>query len=65
MTWEDVKQLRDLGSDIFTVALDAATPEIFDRTRGKGVSRPTVGRATGIFWRQPATYSVIKNSVPI
>ena len=40
MTREDVKRLRDLGSDIFTVALDAATPEIFDRTRGKGVQSP-------------------------
>ncbi len=37
MTREDVKRLKDLGADIFTVALDAATPEIFDRTRGKGV----------------------------
>ena len=36
----DVKQLRDLGADIFTVALDAATPELFDRTRGKGVQSP-------------------------
>jgi biotin synthase len=35
-----VKRLRDLGADIFTVALDAATPEIFDRTRGRGVQSP-------------------------
>lgn len=40
MTREDVTRLRDLGSDIFTVALDAATPELFDRTRGKGVQSP-------------------------
>jgi biotin synthase len=40
MTRDDVKRLRDLGADIFTVALDAATPEIFDRTRGKGVQSP-------------------------
>jgi len=40
MTREDVKRLRDLGADIFTVALDAATPYIFDRTRGKGVASP-------------------------
>ena len=40
MTRADVQRLRDLGADIFTVALDAATPEIFDRTRGKGVSSP-------------------------
>jgi biotin synthase-related radical SAM superfamily protein len=40
MTRADVKRLRDMGSDIFTVALDAATPELFDRTRGKGVQSP-------------------------
>jgi biotin synthase len=37
---EDVKLLKNLGADIFTVALDAATPELFDRTRGKGVQSP-------------------------
>jgi len=36
----DVQRLKDLGADIFTVALDAATPELFDRTRGKGVQSP-------------------------
>lgn len=40
MVREDVQNLRDLGADIFTVAIDAATPEIFDRTRGKGVQSP-------------------------
>ena len=40
MTCDDVKLLHEMGSDIFTVALDAATPEIFDRTRGKGVQSP-------------------------
>jgi len=40
MQREDVARLRDLGADIFTVALDAATPAIFDRTRGKGVQSP-------------------------
>jgi len=40
MTREDVAQLHEMGADIFTVALDAATPEIFDRTRGKGVQSP-------------------------
>ncbi len=40
MQRSDVSNLRDLGSDIFTVALDAATPELFDRTRGKGVASP-------------------------
>jgi biotin synthase len=37
---QDVQNLKDLGADIFTVALDAATPELFDRTRGKGVQSP-------------------------
>lgn len=36
----DVQRLKDLGADIFTVALDAATPELFDRTRGSGVDSP-------------------------
>ncbi len=40
MTRGDVQRLHDLGADIFTVAIDAATPEIFDRTRGKGVQSP-------------------------
>jgi biotin synthase-related radical SAM superfamily protein len=40
MARADVKRLHELGADIFTVALDAATPEIFDRTRGKGVQSP-------------------------
>ncbi|HUF82537.1 MAG TPA: radical SAM protein [Burkholderiales bacterium] len=40
MTRADVARLHDLGADIFTVALDAATPEIFERTRGKGVQSP-------------------------
>ncbi|MGD9830978.1 MAG: radical SAM protein [Hyphomicrobiaceae bacterium] len=40
MTRSDVTRLKDLGAEIFTVALDAATPDIFDRTRGKGVSSP-------------------------
>lgn len=40
MTREDVRNLFELGAEIFTVALDACTPEIFDRTRGKGVASP-------------------------
>ncbi len=37
---DDLVRLRDLGADIFTVALDAVTPAIFERTRGKGVDSP-------------------------
>jgi biotin synthase len=40
MTRADVSRLRDLGADIFTVALDACSPELFERTRGKGVQSP-------------------------
>ena len=47
MTPGDVRLLRDLGADIFTVALDAATPEIFERTRGKGVQSP---HSWGKYW---------------
>ena len=40
MEREDLIWLKDNGTDIFTVAIDAVTPEIFDRTRGKGVQSP-------------------------
>ena len=40
MTRLDVQELHDLGADIFTVALDACNPEVFDRTRGRGVQSP-------------------------
>lgn len=40
LDYDDLVRMRDLGADIFTVALDAVTPEIFDRTRGKGVDSP-------------------------
>src|SRR5487761_2251989 len=40
MSRADVVLLKELGADNFTVALDAATPAIFDRTRGKGVQSP-------------------------
>ena len=40
MDRDDVKSLHELGADIFTVAIDAATPALFERTRGKGVQSP-------------------------
>jgi biotin synthase len=40
MTRQDVQELKDLGAEIFTVALDAANPGLFERTRGKGVQSP-------------------------
>jgi biotin synthase-related radical SAM superfamily protein len=40
MARDDLLELKSLGADIFTVALDAVTPEIFDRTRGRGVASP-------------------------
>jgi biotin synthase len=36
----DLERMKRMGADIFTVALDAVTPAIFDRTRGKGVDSP-------------------------
>lgn len=53
----DLERMRMLGADIFTVALDAVTPEIFERTRGKGVDSPhryekywrTLGWAAEVF----------------
>lgn len=40
LDYDDLVRLRALGADIFTVALDAATPVIFERTRGRGVDGP-------------------------
>lgn len=40
MSRQDVQELKDLGAEIFTVALDAASPALFDRTRGHGVGSP-------------------------
>lgn len=40
MVREDLVRLKDMGADIFTVALDAASPAIFERTRGRGVQSP-------------------------
>ena len=40
MTRLDVQDLRDIGADIFTVALDACNPEVFNRIRGSGVQSP-------------------------
>jgi biotin synthase-related radical SAM superfamily protein len=37
---DDLVRLKALGADIFTVALDAVTPAIFERTRGRGVDSP-------------------------
>jgi biotin synthase-related radical SAM superfamily protein len=36
----DLQQLRQNGADIFTVALDAATPELFEQLRGRTVESP-------------------------
>ncbi|MDP1681598.1 MAG: radical SAM protein [Burkholderiales bacterium] len=36
----DLIEMKRLGAEIFTVALDAVTPAIFERTRGKTVDSP-------------------------
>ena len=36
----DIDKLKEYGSDMATVALDAATPELFDEYRGKGAGGP-------------------------
>lgn len=40
LEYEDLLEMKRLGADIFTVAIDAATPEIFERTRGASVQSP-------------------------
>jgi biotin synthase len=48
LDYDDLVRLRDTGAEIFTVALDAVTPAIFDRTRGKGVDSP---HKWSTYWR--------------
>lgn len=40
MTYGDLEDLKRRGAEIFTVALDAATPALFEQTRGKAVQGP-------------------------
>ncbi|MDH5182687.1 MAG: radical SAM protein [Gammaproteobacteria bacterium] len=40
LEYDDLVEMKRLGADIFTVAIDAATPEIFERTRGASVQSP-------------------------
>ncbi|MEO1767326.1 radical SAM protein [Thiobacter aerophilum] len=40
MKRDDLVELKALGAEIFTVALDAVTPAIFERTRGRSVNSP-------------------------
>jgi len=40
LEYRDLLRMKQLGADIFTVALDAATPELFERTRGRTVNSP-------------------------
>jgi biotin synthase len=40
MERDDLIRLKQAGAEIFTVALDAVTPAIFERTRGKTVDSP-------------------------
>ncbi len=40
MEKNDLVALKALGAEIFTVALDAVTPDIFERTRGRSVDSP-------------------------
>ena len=59
MRREDLLDLKRLGAQRFTVALDAATPGLFEATRGRGVRSPhrwetywsVLEEAAGIFGR--------------
>ncbi len=37
---DDIDKFKEYGADMLTVALDAATPELFDEYRGRGVGGP-------------------------
>ncbi|MFV2057193.1 MAG: radical SAM protein [Thiohalomonadales bacterium] len=40
LSYADLQRMNALGADIFTVALDAVTPAIFDQTRGRAMASP-------------------------
>ena len=54
---EDLAEMKDTGADKIGIAIDLATPELFDKYRGKGVSGPhkwekyweTLEAALGVF----------------
>jgi biotin synthase len=48
LNYEDLVRFKAMGADIFTVALDATTPEIFERTRGRSVDSP---HQWDVYWR--------------
>ena len=48
MERDDLVRLKQAGADIFTVALDAVTPEIFEHTRGRAVDSP---HRWGKYWQ--------------
>ena len=47
----DLLDFRDAGADKIGVAIDLATPELFDKFRGSGVGGHTNGKYTGIALR--------------
>lgn len=48
LNYDDLVRFKQLGADIFTVALDATTPEIFEQTRGRSVDSP---HRWDVYWR--------------
>jgi biotin synthase-related radical SAM superfamily protein len=43
---ENIRQLRDAGADRIGIAIDAATPQLFSRTKGKAAKGPYMWQGT-------------------
>jgi biotin synthase-related radical SAM superfamily protein len=58
---EDIRQLRDAGADRIGIAIDAATPELFSRTKGKAAKGPYTWQKTHQLLREAAAVFGEKN----
>jgi biotin synthase-related radical SAM superfamily protein len=51
-TAENIRQLRNAGADRIGIAIDAATPELFSRTKGKAANGPYTWQGTNRLLRE-------------
>ena len=61
----DLAEFKSTGADKIGVAVDLATPDLFDKFRGTGVAAPINGRHTGVVLRMPSLFSERAMPAPI
>lgn len=54
---DNLLEMKDAGADRIGVAIDAATPELFAKYRGKPAGGPTAGSTTGTSTSSPSRCS--------